>query len=63
MWLTYYIAKTIVWLVIIICYYVWLISVPAYRLGLQIWCYSRYILQASLDKNSAQDATKHAISN
>jgi len=30
---------------------------------MQTWCYCRYILQASLDKNAAQDAPKHAISN
>jgi len=27
------------------------------------WCYSLYILQASLEKNAAQDTPKHAISN
>ena len=44
------------------CQVGWLIFVSEYRLGLQTRCCRHYILQASLDKNAAQDSPKHAIS-
>jgi len=42
------------------CHVGWLISVSTYRLGLQTMCYSRHILQVSLDKNAAHDVPTKA---